>query len=191
MSCPITRRRDRDPTHSLHPSVVQERFEHRRRGGATPLALMRDPGHFLALGAGSGLAARAPGTAGTLVGALCYVGLAQVDRLYYFVLVGALFALGIWLCQRAALALGENDHPAIVWDEIVGYLATMAFVSPNLLAAVGGFVLFRLFDIFKPWPIIVVDRRVHGGLGVMLDDLLAAIYAGGALVLIDYLSNSY
>ena len=151
--------------------------------------LLRDPGHFLALGGGAGLAPKAPGTAGTLVGMAIYWLLAGLDKGPYLALVVVLFAIGIPLCRRTATAMGSHDHPAIVWDEIVGYLLTMAFVNPSLVAAVGG--AFRIFDIFKPWPIGKIDRQVGGGTGIMLDDILAAIYAGVALVFIKYLSYSY
>lgn len=152
--------------------------------------LLRDPGHFLALGAGSGLAPKAPGTAGTVVGMAIYWPLAGLDQSVYVGLVVALFALGIPLCGRTAEAMGAHDHPAIVWDEIVGFLLTMAFVAPSLQNCLMAFIAFRVFDIVKPWPISVLDRRIGGGLGIMLDDVAAAIFAGATLVFIKYLSYS-
>jgi phosphatidylglycerophosphatase A len=152
--------------------------------------LLRDPGHFLALGAGSGLLPKAPGTAGTLVGVLFYWALAGLDKTAYLSVVMMLFAVGIPLCHRTAQAMGKHDHPAVVWDEIVGYLLTMAFTVPSARGCLIGFVAFRIFDIFKPWPIRDLDRRVGGGIGIMLDDVLAAIYAGLVLVFIEYLSYS-
>lgn len=151
-------------------------------------ALLRDPGHLLALGFGSGLSPKAPGTAGTVVAVALYWPLSGVAQPVFLAGVAAAFVVGIWLCGRTAAVLGVHDHPAIVWDEIVGYLATMAFVEPGLTAAVFGFVAFRAFDIFKPWPIGLLDRRVHGGLGIMLDDLLAAVFGIIALAVIEYLS---
>jgi len=153
--------------------------------------LLRDPGHFLALGAGAGLMPKGPGTAGTLVGVMVYWALAGLDKTVYLGVVALLFLVGIPLCRRTAEAMGKHDHPAIVWDEIVGYLATMAFIVPSVRGALIAFVAFRIFDIFKPWPIGELDRRVPGGLGIMLDDLLAAVYAGAVLVFIEYLSYSY
>jgi len=150
--------------------------------------LLRDPGHFLALGFGSGLVPKGPGTAGTVVGVGLYWALADCDKPVYFLLVAVLFVLGIPLCSRAATAMGTHDHPAIVWDEIVGYLLTMAFVTPSAAASVIGFIAFRTFDIFKPWPIGYLDRRVPGGAGIMLDDVLAATYAAVFLAFIEYLS---
>lgn len=152
--------------------------------------LLRDPGHFLALGAGSGLMPKGPGTAGTAVGVLLYWPLAGFDKTIYLGVVAAMFLLGVPLCRRTAAVMGEHDHPAIVWDEIVGYLLTMAFVVPSIRGCLLAFVVFRIFDIFKPWPISTLDRRVGGGFGIMLDDVLAAIYAGITLVLIEYLSYS-
>ncbi|HCU89497.1 MAG TPA: phosphatidylglycerophosphatase A [Gammaproteobacteria bacterium] len=150
--------------------------------------LLRDPGHFLALGGGSGLLPKAPGTAGTVVGMVIFWPLAALDNYVYTGLVLALFALGVPLCSRTSLAIGANDHPAIVWDEIVGILLTMAFVDPNPFNCILGFLAFRIFDIFKPWPINVLDQRVRGGIGVMLDDVFAALYAGLTLVFIEYIS---
>jgi len=89
-----------------------------------------------------------------------------------------LTVLGIWLCQVTSRDLGVHDHAGIVWDEIVGYLITMIAIPATWPWVVAGFVLFRLFDIIKPWPIGWADRHVHGGLGIMLDDVLAAVYAG-------------
>ena len=142
-----------------------------------PASLLRDPGHFLALGFGSGLAPRAPGTFGTLAAIPVYLLCAQLPLMFYLLAVAGAFALGVYLCGRTARALGVHDHPGIVWDEVVGYLLTMAFAPPGWLWVAAGFVCFRLFDIWKPWPIRAFDRSVHGGLGIMLDDLLAGAAA--------------
>ncbi len=152
--------------------------------------LLRDPGHFLALGAGSGLLPKGPGTAGTLIGVALYWSLAGLDKSVYLSIVAVLFVLGIPLCHRTAQAMGRHDHPAIVWDEIVGYLFTMAFTVPSIRGCLIAFIAFRIFDIFKPWPITVLDQRVGGGLGIMLDDALAAVYAGLVVLFIEYLSYS-
>lgn len=146
-----------------------------------PAGLLRDPGHLLALGFGSGLAPRAPGTAGTLIAIPLYLLCAQLPHLYYLMVVVGAFGLGVFLCDRTARVLGVHDHPGIVWDEVVGYLVTMAWVPSGWGWVAAGFLCFRVFDILKPWPIRVCDRRVHGGLGIMLDDLLAGL--GAAVVL--------
>ena len=145
---------------------------------------LRHPVHFLALGLGSGLSPRAPGTMGTLA-AVPFVLLWQQLPLWGFALVVVLgFLLGVWLCEVAARNLGVHDHPGIVWDEFVGYWLTMLFAPSGWIWLVIGFVLFRVFDILKPWPIGWADRRVSGGMGIMLDDILAGIYAGAGLLLL-------
>ena len=141
----------------------------------------RDPVQFVACGFGSGLAPVAPGTFGTLVALPLWWLLQPLPLVAYLGLVVVLAALGVWLCDRAASRLGVHDHPAIVWDEIVGYLVTMVAAPAGWLPMLLGFVLFRAFDIVKPWPIRWFDRKVHGGLGIMLDDLVAGLFA--ALVL--------
>lgn len=133
--------------------------------------------HFLALGFGSGLAPKAPGTFGTLV-ALPIVWLLSLAGTSWFVLFLVLGSLlGIYVCGKTAKDVGEHDHGAIVWDEVMGYTLTMLLVPVSLSTLLVGFVLFRLFDIVKPWPIRWFDQRVHGGFGIMLDDLLAALPA--------------
>ncbi|MBI2801925.1 MAG: phosphatidylglycerophosphatase A [Gammaproteobacteria bacterium] len=152
------------------------------------VVLLRDPGHCLALGLGTGLAPWAPGTWGSVLGFALYTPLASLDQRIYWALTALLFAIGIPLCARTAQFLGIKDHPAIVWDEIVGILITLGLGAEDLRSAVIGFALFRLFDITKPGPIRWLDRAVGGGLGIMVDDALAGLFAGLALALINYLS---
>lgn len=133
--------------------------------------------HFLALGFGSGLTPKAPGTFGTLVALPIILVLNWLGAFWYmlFLLAGCL--LGVYVCGKAAADVGEHDHGAIVWDEIMGMALTMLFVPVSAVTLLLGFVLFRFFDIVKPWPIRWCDQRVHGGVGIMLDDLLAALPA--------------
>jgi phosphatidylglycerophosphatase A len=138
----------------------------------------RNPVHFLAFGFGSGALPLAPGTFGTLVAIPIYLLMAELPLAIYLGLVAIMTAVGIWLCQVTSRDLGVHDHAGIVWDEIVGYLITMIAVPVSWQWVLTGFVLFRIFDIMKPWPIRWADRQVHGGLGIMLDDVLAAVYAG-------------
>jgi phosphatidylglycerophosphatase A len=157
-----------------------------------PQGFLKNPIHLLALGFGTGCAPKMPGTIGTLVGILFYFPLVYLSSAYpsspvYIGVTIALFLLGIWLCDVTANHLGVHDHGGIVWDEIVGFLITMAMVPPDWQFVLLGFVLFRLFDIWKPWPISWLDNRVSGGLGIMLDDVLAGIYALIMLQLIVYL----
>jgi phosphatidylglycerophosphatase A len=132
---------------------------------------------FVAMGFGAGAAPKAPGTFGTLVGVGFYAGLAGAPVAWYVVATVVLFVLGVWLCDRATARLGQADHPGIVWDEIVGYLVTMTAAPLGWAWVALGFVLFRLFDIWKPFPIRWLDRHVHGGFGIMLDDVVAGLFA--------------
>ena len=157
-----------------------------------PKGFLKNPVHLLALGFGTGCAPKMPGTIGTLVGILFYFPLVSLSSAYpswpvYIGVTIALFLLGIWLCDVTANHLGVHDHGGIVWDEIVGFLITMTMVPFDWRFILLGFVLFRLFDIWKPWPISWLDNRVSGGLGIMLDDVLAGIYALIMLQLIVYL----
>lgn len=147
-------------------------------------SILLNPVHCLAFGFGSGLSPKAPGTFGTLMAVPFCIALLQLSPLYYVVALVLSFLLGIYLCGKTATDLGVHDHPGIVWDEFVGYWITMAFVPANWLWLLVGFLLFRLFDIWKPWPIRLLDRNVHGGLGIMLDDVLAGCFAWVVLQLL-------
>ena len=142
-----------------------------------PRTIWTRPTHFLAFGCGAGAMPVAPGTFGTLAAVPLYLLLAPLSLPLYLAVVAVMLLLGVWLCHVTARDLGVHDHSGIVWDEIVGYLLTMAAAPPGWLWIVLGFVLFRFFDIIKPWPIGLVDRRVSGGFGIMLDDVIAAVYA--------------
>jgi phosphatidylglycerophosphatase A len=140
--------------------------------------LVAHPAHFIALGFGSGLAPKAPGTFGTLAAVALYWLLALVlPPLAIAFLAIPLFFLGVWACDVTGRHLGVQDHGAMVWDEIVAFLPLAALASASLLLQLVAFLLFRLFDIWKPYPIRQVEARVKGGLGVMVDDLIAAAYA--------------
>jgi phosphatidylglycerophosphatase A len=153
------------------------------------MIMLRKLAHFLAFGFGAGKAPVAPGTFGTLVGILAYLLLLPLSALSYAVTVLALFALGVWLCQVTERDLGVHDHPGIVWDEIVGYLITMFMAPAGWVWIVAGFLLFRLFDIWKPFPIRQLERRIQGGFGNMLDDALAGLYSLAVLQGIVYLAK--
>lgn len=144
--------------------------------------LMQSPILVVAFGFGAGLAPKFPGTVGTLVALPLWWALSNFDPVWYLITVGFGFILGIWVCGRASAQLGQHDHTGIVIDEIVGYLLALAVVPFTLWGAVFSFVIFRMFDILKPWPISWLDRHVPGGLGIMLDDLVAGIFT--ALVVI-------
>lgn len=146
---------------------------------------LRNPIHLLAFGFGSGLAPKAPGTFGTLAAIPLYLLMADLSLPIYLGLILAGSLLGIWICSRASQDLGVHDHGGIVWDEIIGYLLTMAFAPPGWIWMLVGFLLFRFFDILKPWPIRWLDRHVSGGFGIMLDDLLAGVFAGLVMLLLE------
>jgi len=155
---------------------------------SAPRSVWRNPIHFLAFGFGSGAMPFAPGTFGTLAALPVYLLMQPLNLWAYLAVVLVMTLVGIWLCHVTSRDLGVHDHGGIVWDEIVGYLITMIAAPSGWQWIVAGFVLFRFFDIIKPWPIGWVDRRVHGGLGIMLDDVLAGVLAwavlqGGAWVL--------
>ena len=157
---------------------------------ARPAPNWRNPVHLLAFGLGAGASPWAPGTAGTLVAVPLYLILRPFPIVAYLTVTLALFALGVWLCEKTSHELGAHDHPGIVWDEIVGYLVTMILAPSGWLWVLVGFVLFRFFDILKPWPVRWADRRVGGGLGIMLDDLLAGAYGFMVLQIITRLLES-
>lgn len=139
--------------------------------------VLTNPIHFLAFGFGSGLSPKAPGTVGTIVAVPIYLLLVHTNIWIYSAVIVVSFVAGIWLCGKSAEALGIHDHGGIVWDEFVGYWITMFMAPVGWMWMILGFLLFRLLDILKPWPIKLVDKQVKGGLGIMLDDVLAGIMA--------------
>jgi len=133
--------------------------------------------HWLAFGFGSGLAPKAPGTAGSALALLLFYPLSVAGWPAYAAIVVISMSVGIWLCGRTARDLGVHDHPGIVWDEFVGLWLTLFLAPSGIWWPLAGFLLFRLLDILKPWPIKWADGRVGGGLGIMLDDVIAGIMA--------------
>lgn len=138
---------------------------------------LKNPIHLLAFGFGSGLSPVMPGTIGTVVAIPLFILLSLLTPAMYIIVTCLLAVAGIYICDKTASDLGVHDHSGIVWDEIVGYLITMMFVPCTVLTLLLGFALFRVFDIWKPWPISWCDRHVQGGWGIMLDDLLAGAIA--------------
>jgi phosphatidylglycerophosphatase A len=150
----------------------------------TPKQILVDPILFLAFGFGFGLVKKAPGTFGTLAAVPLYLLIAQSDNLIYSLITIVVTIAGIWICGQAADKLGEHDFGGIVWDEIAGYLITLWWIPFSWQGLVLGFILFRFFDILKPWPIKWADRKVKGGFGIMLDDVLAGVFANIVLMLL-------
>lgn len=137
--------------------------------------------HFLAFGFGSGLAKKAPGTWGTLAGLVFVPVLHMLPLWLAITLIASASIFGIWLCGRVADELGVHDHGGIVWDEMVGIWMTLILLPNSWSWWLLGFIVFRILDIVKPWPISLLDRHVTGGLGIMLDDMLAGVIAAGLL----------
>jgi len=152
-----------------------------------PRTVMTDPVHFLAFGFGTGLAPIAPGTFGSLPGVLLFWLTAGFGLYVQFAVVAALTLAGIWICGESARRLGIHDHGGIVWDEITGMYLTLMVAPFSVVGWVLAFALFRFMDIVKPWPIRDLDHRLGGGVGIMLDDLVAALYAAVLLGLYRWL----
>lgn len=146
--------------------------------------LLTHPAHFLALGFGSGLAPKAPGTFGTIVGLPLYWLIAGYNLPIQLAVIAVLFIIGIYLCDVAGKNLGVNDHGSIVWDEIVAMMLVLTITPSQWQWWLVAFILFRLFDIWKPFPIRQCDAKLKGGFGVMFDDILAAVYAMSVLKVI-------
>ena len=139
--------------------------------------VLGDPVCFLAFGLGTGLAPKAPGTVGTLLALpLAWLTLSYTMEIRLFIAL-LLIVSGVWLCGEAARRIGVHDHPGIVWDEVAGMYLVLLVAPVSTAGWALAFGLFRLFDIWKPWPIRDLDHRLEGGVGIMLDDLVAALYA--------------
>jgi len=160
--------------------------------GGQRRALLATPAGWLACGFGSGLAPVAQGTFGSLAALLPWLLLRELSLPVYLAVLLIGFVAGVWACNVAGRALGVDDHRSLVWDEFIGqWIALVPLLVPALLPASGfqwwmlaaGFALFRLFDVWKPWPISWLDRRVKGGMGVMIDDVVAGIFAAIVLAL--------
>lgn len=151
--------------------------------------ILTTPEHLLAFGFGAGLAPVAPGTVGTLVGVPLFFAMAWMSWPVYAAVTALLFVAGCWICGTSSRLLQVHDYPGFVFDEIVGFLIACVPLLPGVggpqwhvaLGVLAAFALFRLFDVLKPWPIRLLDRHVHGGLGIMLDDAVAGAAAAGVL----------
>jgi phosphatidylglycerophosphatase A len=151
-------------------------------------ALLATPAGWLACGFGSGLTPVAQGTFGSLAALLPWLWLRELSLPWYGVVLVLGFVVGVWACNIAGRAIGVDDHRSIVWDEFIGqWIALIPALLAPWWAIVAGFVLFRLFDVWKPWPISWLDRHLKGGLGVMVDDVVAGIFAAVVLGLSLYL----
>ena len=146
-------------------------------GNLTARQVFAHPVHFLAFGFGAGLSPKAPGTLGTVVAVPLYALLMHAGSWPYLSVLVLSLVSGVFICGYTAGVMGIDDPKGVVWDEIVGYLITMLWLPFGWAWMLGGFLLFRLFDIWKPWPISWADRHIKGGFGIMLDDVIAAFFA--------------
>ena len=140
-----------------------------------PASALKDPVVFIGLGFGSGLMPVAPGTAGTVIAIPLYLLLNQFDLSIYLAVTLFVSIVGVWVCTYTSNKLNVHDHPAIVIDEIAGFFITMAVAPEGWLWLLLGFVLFRFFDAVKPWPISWLDKNIKGGIGIMIDDVVAGL----------------
>ena len=155
--------------------------EHYGNSRLTATQILKDPLLLLAFGFGSGLSKKMPGTLGTVAAIPLYLALVQTSDWLYLTVTLICTVVGILICDKAAQKLQVHDYGGIVWDEIAGFLITMCWIPYSWKSLLAGFVLFRFFDILKPWPIKWLDQHVEGGFGIMLDDVVAGVFA--ALVL--------
>ncbi len=149
-----------------------------------PASSFKNPVHLLAIGLGSGAAPKAPGTWGTVAAIPFYLLMAPQGDWFVAVVILLSFLLGVYVCGKTSRDWGVHDHGAIVWDEFVGLWITLFGMPVTWYWVLLGFLLFRLFDIWKPWPIKELDQKVHGGLGIMIDDVIAGLFAAIALQLL-------
>jgi len=152
-------------------------------------SVLTDPVNFLAFGFGTGLAPFAPGTFGSIPGLILFWLTLDFGLYVQMGIAIAMALVGIWICGESARRIGVHDHGGIVWDEIVGMYVTLFLAPVSIVGFVLAFVLFRIMDIVKPWPIRDLDHSMQGGLGIMLDDLLAALYAALLLALYGWFMN--
>lgn len=136
-----------------------------------------NPCYFIAFGFGSGLMPKASGTWGTIIAIPLYLMIRDCSMYLYFLVTLIALIGGIWICEKVSKEMGVHDYSGIVWDEIVGYFITMIMAPKGVSWMLLGFLLFRIFDIWKPQPIRYVDKKITGGLGIMLDDVIAAVPA--------------
>jgi phosphatidylglycerophosphatase A len=148
------------------------------------------PDYFIAYGFGSGLAPKAPGTAGSLLGLILFIPALSFPVLVQIEIIIAAFALGVIISEKVALDLNVKDPSGIVWDEFVGMWIVLLWL-PSIEWLLPAFLLFRLFDIWKPWPVSLADRKLEGGPGIMLDDVIAGLYALGSLQLLQFFAERF
>lgn len=161
---------------SFIKSLKQSCKSHNKKKQPTPDAVWQDPRYFIAFGFGSGAMPVAPGTFGTLMAIPFYLLLSAALPLTYYIAFVVLFIIGSsWLSDQLSKETDTHDHPGMCIDEFAGFFVTMINAPIGLGWVILGFLLFRFFDIVKPWPISWIDENVHGGFGMILDDVVAGV----------------
>lgn len=155
--------------------MTESKLPQKQQAKRIPFSALKDPVVCIALGLGSGLSPKAPGTAGTLATVPLFLAIQYLPLMVYALITLAITLIGIWICSYSSKKLGVHDHPAIVIDEVAGFLITMFAAPAGWQWMLAGFILFRFFDAVKPWPISWLDKNVHGGLGIMIDDVVAGL----------------
>jgi phosphatidylglycerophosphatase A len=146
-----------------------------------PDTVWQNPWHFIAFGFGAGAMPFAPGTFGTLITIPFYLALRSLSDVNYLMVTLLVTIASMLICEKVSRDVGIHDHQGMCLDEVAGFLVTMYAAPHHWMWIVLGFLLFRVFDIWKPWPIGFIDRRVGGGFGMVLDDVLAGVYACAVL----------
>lgn len=148
-----------------------------RQAVPVPAQVWQNPLYFIAFGFGSGVIPFAPGTFGTLAAIPFYLLIQPLPFINYLILT-VLFTLGsMWICDQVSREIHSHDHPGMCLDEFAGFFVTMIGAPTGAFWIITGFILFRLFDIWKPWPIRYLDENIHGGTGMVLDDVAAGFAA--------------
>lgn len=142
-----------------------------------PETVWRNPLHFIAFGFGTGCIPFAPGTFGTLAALPFYLAMQSLSTGMYLAVTFLAILVSIWICDKASHDIGVEDHQGMCLDEVAGFLVAMICAPTGWQWILTGFLLFRLFDIWKPWPIHVMDAKIKGGVGMILDDVMAGVYA--------------
>jgi phosphatidylglycerophosphatase A len=151
-----------------------------------PASVWRNPLHFVAFGFGVGTIPFAPGTFGTLLAIPFYLLMRPLSPVHYLILTLVIICASIWICSVATRDIGVQDHQGMCLDEVVGFLVTMFYAPIGWQWILLGFVLFRIFDIWKPWPIRLADNKIHGGFGIIFDDVLAGIFSCACIQLLAF-----
>lgn len=158
-------------------NILNSLKKHKKKSHPIPPEVWQNPLYFIAFGFGSGAIPFAPGTFGTLFAIPFYLILSHLPLFWYLIIVGIVIIASSWVCHKISAETNTNDHPGMCIDEFAGFFVTMINAPLGCIWVIIGFILFRFFDIIKPWPIRWLDKNIHGGIGMVLDDVAAGIAA--------------